>query len=255
MTFIQACFLFLAALLGGMLNSVAGGGGLIVFPALLIAGLPPISANATSTLASWPGLIASLGAYRQELQATPRLCLLFSGVSLVGGMIGAILLLATPTTMFKQLVPYLLLLATLLFTFVNSPTTRLPVILAQAGQDAWPSLLKASFIQFFIAIYGGFYGLGISFLMLAVLGMLGLKQIHQMNGLKILLMSCIDSVAVLTFVFAKVVVWPQAVLMMLGTVIGGYAGAYYARLLHPQLVRRFVIATGFGMTSYFFLHG
>lgn len=178
MTFLQACFLFLAALLSGALNSVAGGGGLIVFPALLIAGLPPISANATSTLASWPGSIASLGAYRQELQAIGRLCLLFGGVSLVGGLIGAMLLLSTPTAMFKQLVPYLLLLTTLLFTFSNSLTTQLPVILKEEGQDAWPSLLKASFIQFFIAIYGGFYGLGISFLMLATLGMLGLKQIH-----------------------------------------------------------------------------
>lgn len=255
MTFIQACFLFLAAFLSGVLNSVAGGGGLIVFPALLIAGLPSISANATSTLASWPGSIASIGAYRTELQAIGRLCLLFGGVSLVGGMIGAMLLLSTPTAMFKQLVPYLLLLATLLFTFSNSLTTRLPVILAQAGQDAWSSLLKASFIQFFIAIYGGFYGLGSSFLILAALGMLGLKQIHQMNGLKILLMSCIDSLAVVTFIFARVVAWPQAVLMMLGTVIGGYAGAYYAQKLHPHLVRRFVIAVGFGMTSYFFLHG
>ena len=149
MTLTQACFLFLSALLSGVLNAVAGGGGLIVFPSLLIAGLPPMSANATSTLASWPGLLASIGAYRTELQAIPRLCLLFGSVSLVGGMIGAMLLLSTPTTMFKQLVPYLLLLATLLFTFSNSLTTRLPVILAGAGQDTWSSLLKASFIQFF----------------------------------------------------------------------------------------------------------
>lgn len=121
MTFIQACFLFLAALLSGILNSVAGGGGLIVFPALLIAALPSISANATSTLASWPGSIASIGAYRQELQAIGRLSLLFGSVSLVGGMIGAMLLLHTPTAMFEQLVPYLLLLATLLFTCARCP--------------------------------------------------------------------------------------------------------------------------------------
>lgn len=228
---------------------------MIVFPALLIAGLPPISANATSTLASWPGSIASIGAYRTKLRATPRLCLLFASVSLVGGMIGAMLLLFTPTAIFKQLVPYLLLFATLLFSFSNLLTTRLPIMLAQAGQDAWSSLLKASFVQFFIAIYGGFYGLGISFLLLAALGMLGLKQMHQMNSLKILLMSCIDSSAVVTFLFARVIAWSQAVLMMLGTVSGGYAGAYYAWKLHPQLVRYFVIAIGFGMTSYFFLHG
>jgi hypothetical protein len=147
MTAVEACFLFLAALLGGGLNSVAGGGGLIVFPALLMAGLPPIDANATSTLASWPGAIASVGAYRQELQPVGRLCVLFGSISLVGGTIGSRLLLATPTATFEQLVPYLLLLATLLFAFSSSQTSRLPSILTQTGRDDWLCLLKASFIR------------------------------------------------------------------------------------------------------------
>lgn len=227
----------------------------MTFPALLLAGLPSTNANATSTLASWPGCVVSLGAYRTELQAQMRLSLLFGSVSLLGGMLGAMLLLHTPTATFDRLVPYLLLFSTLLFTFINSIRTRLHLTFGEAGEDAWRPLLKASFIQFFIAVYGGFYGLGISFLILAALGMLGMKDIHQMNALKVLMFICIGSLPLVTFVFAGVVAWPQAILMMLGTSIAGYSSAYYARRLQPQMVRRFVIAVGWGMTCYFFLRG
>lgn len=254
MTFLQACVLFIAAIIAGVLNSVAGGGGLITFPALLIAGLPSISANATSTIASWPGCIASIGAYRKELQAQRRVCLLFGSVSLVGGMLGAILLLSTPSVAFDQLVPYLLLFSTLVFAFGNSIATRWHLTLGEVGTDSWYPLLKASLIQFCIAVYGGFYGMGISFLMLATMGMLRMKDIHEMNALKVLLLICVDSFAILTFLFAGVIAWSPAVLMMVGTVIGGYAGAYYARQLQPNLVRGFVITVGFGMTCYFFLY-
>ncbi len=247
MTFTQACFLFLIAWISGVLNSVAGGGGLIIFPALMLAGLPSISANATSTIASWPGLVAGVSAYYKELQPNLHLFLLFSSVSFMGGLLGAMLLLHTPTTIFDYLVPYLLLFTTLLFTFSNSLT------FGKANKDTRHSLLKALVIYFFVAIYGGFYGLGITFLMLAVMGMLGMKNIHEMNALKTLLMSCIDSFAAFTFILAGVVAWPQSVLMMLGTVIGGYSGAYYSRQLDPRLVRRFVIVIAWGITCYFFL--
>ena len=254
MTLLQACLIFLVALFSGALNSVAGGGGLIIFPALLVVGMPPVIANATSTVASLPGLIAGVKAYQSDLRDTKRLCVLFSSVSLVGGIIGALLLLWIPSEILKQLIPYLLLLAILLFTFSDSLITWLPVALPQAGQDSWSSLGKAALIQLLVAIYGGFYGLGISFLLLAVLKMLGLHQIHQINGLKVLLMSCIDIVATMTFVFAGVIDWNQAFFIMLGTTIGGYAGAYYARLLDPHLVKRAIVATGFGMTFYCFLY-
>ena len=252
MSLLGACFLFVAAMLAGLLNSVAGGGGLIIFPALLMTGLPSISANATSTFASLPGYIASIYAYRHEFQTQWRIFLLLGSIGLVGGILGAMLLLSTPTTSFDIFVPWLLLLSTLLFTFSNSIATQLQIHLLHSSKSSWVSLLKVSLIQFFIAIYGGFYGAGISFLILATLGILGLKNIHQMNALKILLMSCIDSFAIITFITANIIVWPQAVLMMLGTIAGGYGGAKLARYLNPYLVRRFVIFVGFTMTCYFF---
>jgi uncharacterized membrane protein YfcA len=186
MTPLQSCLIFLAAISSGALNSVAGGGGLIIFPALLITGMPPVIANATSTAASLPGLIAGVKAYDEDLQDIERLCVVFSSVSLVGGIIGALLLLWIPNAILRQLIPYLLLFATLLFTFSDLLIAWLPAILNHAGQDSWSFLRKAALIQFLVAIYGGFYGLGISFLLLAVLRMLGLDQIHQLNGLKVL---------------------------------------------------------------------
>lgn len=240
-------------MLGGALNSVAGGGGLVIFPALLIAGLPSMSANATTTVVSLPGYLASIYVYRQEFQSQWRVSLLMGSISLVGGMLGAILLLSTPNSSFERLVPWLLLLATLLFTFSDLITTRLQINLLQVSQGSGHSLFKVLLIQFLIALYGGFYGGGMSFLILATLGILGINNIHKMNALKILLMSCIDSFAIVTFIIANIVAWPQAVLMMVGTVVGGYSGAYYAQYLKPSLVRYFIIIVGFVMTCYFFI--
>lgn len=254
MTFTQGCLVFLASLSSGALNSVAGGGGLIIFPALLITGMSPVIANATSTVASLPGLVAGVKAYQSDLRDTERLCVVFGSVSLMGGIMGALLLLWIPGAMLQQLVPYLLLFATLLFTFSDSLIAWSPIVLSPAEQDTGSSLRKAALLQFLVAIYGGFYGLGISFLLLAVLKMLGLERIHQINGLKVLLMGCINIVATVTFVFARVIDWNQAFFIMLGTTIGGYAGAYYARSLDPQLIRCLIIVTGFIMTSYFFIH-
>ncbi|KAB8335357.1 sulfite exporter TauE/SafE family protein [Scytonema tolypothrichoides VB-61278] len=253
MTFMQACFLFFAAWMSGVLNSVAGGGGLIIFPALIVTGLPAISANATSTLASCPGYIAGISAYREELQAQQQLSWLFGSVSLVGGMLGAVLLLHTPASVFDQLVPYLLLLATVLFTFGNSISTLLQIAPKETAQNSSCFQIKASFVQLLVSVYGGFYGLGISFLILATLRIVGIKNIHQMNALKVLIIMCTDSFAIVTFVIAGVIAWQQALVMMVGASVGGYSGAYYARQLKPEWVRRFVIVIAWGITCYFFL--
>ena len=233
---------------------MAGGGGLLIFPTLIFAGLPAISANATATLISWPGHIVGVVAYRKELQAQLRLSCLFGSVGLVGGSLGAMLLLWIPTVTFEWLVPYLLLVAMLLFTCGEAIATRLQIEIENADPGSWLHLLKAACIQLFVAIYGGFYGLGISFLLLAELRIVGMKDINEMNALKLLSISCIYGFAAVMFVHAGIVVWPQALVMMVGTTIGGYSGARYARQLEPMWVKRFVTTVGFAMTGYFFLH-
>ena len=285
MSFLQILILFIAAILGGTLNSVAGGGSFITFPSLIFAGVLPINANATSTVALWPGSVASIGAYRRELAKQNRRLLLVLGVtSLIGGILGAILLLRTSQTTFVRLIPYLLLLATLLFTFSGPITSRLRMLSKRVGAPhsvppgsdqsitpfeiafsehigkqlvtpSWPVLTGIALLQLLVAIYGGYFGGGIGILMLASLGLMGMENIHEMNALKTVLQGSINGVAVITFIVAGIVEWPQAIVMIIGAIIGGYAGARYARRLDPRLVRGFVILVGFSMTFYFFLRG
>jgi uncharacterized membrane protein YfcA len=255
MTFLQACLLFVAAILGGTLNSVAGGGSFIGFPALIFTGVPPINANATNTVALWPGSVASMRAYRKELAEQDRtLLLVLGGTSLVGGVLGALLLLRTPQSTFTLLIPYLLLLATLLFTFSKPITSFLRKYIPRQEKLSWLALLVVAFSQIIIAIYGGYFGGGIGILMLATLGMMGMENINEMNAVKTLLQASINGVAVITFIIAGAVVWPQAILMIVGAIIGGYGGAYFARQIDQRWVRLFVILVGFSMTLYFFLY-
>jgi hypothetical protein len=248
--------LFVAAMLGGALNSVAGGGTFITLPTLIFTGVPPVFANTTSTVALWPGAVASVGAYRKELATQKRTLLLLGGTSLVGGILGAVLLLNTPEDLFEALLPYLLLIATLLFTFGGSIARTLRTRFGRTDSTAsstWRALVGVSLLQLIISIYGGYFGGGIGFLMLAMLTLLGMENIHTMNALKTVLASCINGVAVLTFIFSAAVLWPQAIVMVGGAITGGYGGAVLAQRLDPQLVRRFVIAVGFAMTIYFFV--
>jgi uncharacterized membrane protein YfcA len=257
MTFLQIFVLFVAAILGGTLNSVAGGGSFITFPALLFTGILPINANATSTVALWPGSVASTGAYREELAKQDRTRLfVLGGTSLIGGVLGAVLLLRTSQTTFVRLVPYLLLVATLLFTFSAPIMDRLRKRKAEEAKEARSSrfgLAGIALLQLVIAVYGGYFGGGIGILMLATLGLMGMENIHEMNALKALLTSFINGVAVITFIIAGAVVWVPAILMVVGAIIGGYGGAYFARQIDPRWVRIFVILVGVGMTIYFFL--
>ncbi len=248
---VQAALLFAAALVGGAMNSVAGGGSFLVFPALVMTGVAPINANATTTVALWPGSIASVGAYRSELSRA-RHARLFSLISLAGGVAGAVLLLHTPSATFSRLIPFLLLLATLLFAFSGRITTWLRAVRGKDGASPHQSLLVIAALQFIISVYGGFFGAGIGILMLAMLGLMGMENIHEMNALKTLLASCINGIAVVTFVVAQAVVWPQAILMLIGSVAGGYGGARLALRVEPRLVRRLIIAIGLIMTAYFF---
>jgi uncharacterized protein len=248
----HAAVAFGAAFLAGAINSIAGGGTLVSFPALIWLGLPSLTANATSTVAIWPASVSSMVGYRRELStASPRMLVLVIP-SLIGGIVGALLLRHTPPELFDALVPFLILFATLLF-MVQEPIQR-KLKTAHAAAHASPRWLAGAMLfQLLVALYGGYFGAGIGILMLAALSILGLTDIHQMNGLKNFFGGCVNGVAALYFVWARMVYWPFVILMAVGAIAGGYSSAGFARRLGQRAVRRIVIAIGFGMALSLFV--
>jgi hypothetical protein len=251
MTLSHAILLFLAAVLAGAMNSVAGGGSFFSFPALIFTGVPPIPANATNTVAVWPGSVASVFSYWERLPRSTRVMIPLITISVIGGILGALVLLHTPQATFMSLVPYLFGVATLLFAFGKRLTQKLGNVIKRTGPPSWPTLIGLTFVQFFIALYGGFFGGGIGILMLAMLEIIHIEDIHAMNALKTVLAAAVNGAAVVTFILAKQVEWPQGILMIIGAVAGGYGGAHYAQKLDPRWVRASVICVGAGMTIYF----
>ncbi len=256
MTILQGLLLFVAAVLGGTLNAVAGGGSFFTFPALIFTRVESIMANATSTVALWPGSVASVGAYRQDLAEQQRgLLFLLLGTSVIGGVLGAILLLLTPESTFVSLIPFLLLGATLLFALSPYITSRLHVrAVEKTTRISTATAIIFAFVQLLIAIYGGYFGGGIGILMLASLAFMGMSDIHKMNAVKAVLTTAINGAGVITFILAGRVLWVQAGVMVIGAIVGGYGGAYYARKIAQRWVRLFVILTGIVLTIYFFVH-
>jgi uncharacterized membrane protein YfcA len=252
MTIAQGIGLFLAAIVGGTMNAVAGGGSFITFPTLYASGIPAISANATSTVSLWPGAVASIGAYRGKLKDRKRVILLVVA-SLIGGLFGAQILLRTPQATFLSLVPWLLLAATLLFAFGGRLTASLREGITSRPAHPVVTTILLMVMQFIIATYGGFFGGGIGILMLAVFSVAGMQDINSMNALKVVLAASINGIAVLSFIIAGAVVWQAAAVMVVGAVIGGYGGASVARRLDPRIVRGFVIVVGCAVTLYFFV--
>ena len=246
---------FGAALVAGAVNAVAGGGSFFTFPSLAFSGMLPVTANATSTIGLWLGSVASIGAYRRELTSHKRLLLwLLIGTSLTGGILGAILLLHTPQGIFVTLLPYLLFTATVLFIFSGPITKRLQRHHTEKRALSPARLVCLALAQLLISIYGGYFGGGIGILMLTTLTMMGMEDIHMMNGLKVLLAACINGVAIVTFILAGAIVWLPAGVITVGAIIGGYGGAYYARKIDQKWIRLFVISVGVTLTLYFFLH-
>jgi len=239
-----------AGALGGALNSVAGGGSFIAFPALLWTGVPPIPANATNTIALWSGATASGGAYRKRLDVPRRMLIPLLAASLVGGVAGAILLLRTPGHTFMRVLPWLTLGATLLFAFGRKIAGNRGSVIQQGTTQG--ALAGATLFQFCVGVYGGYFGGGMGIVMLAMLSTLGMSDIHAMNALKAVMGSVINGVAVITFVLAHAVYWKHGVVMIAGAIAGGYLGAHYAMKLPPAWVRTFVVLVGAGMTVYFF---
>ena len=242
-----ACLLFGAAAIGGAINSVAGGGSFVAFPALLFAGVPAVPANATTTIALCPGTIASAVAYRRELKAEGGELLPLSLAGFTGGLAGSVLLLRTSDRTFVLMIPWLMLFATVLFSFGGSLTKTF------AKKARKTSVGAAAVIQLVISVYGGYFGGGMGIMTLAVLSLLGMADIHRMNALKTVLSSLVNGVAVVAFAWAGAVQWGPGGVMIVGGAFGGYAGAAWARRLDPRRVRQLVLVIAWGMTAYFFV--
>ena len=246
-----AIFLFFAGALGGAINAVAGGGSFVSFPALLFTGVPAIPANATNTLALWVGTTASGGAYREKLNITRRVMIPLVITSVIGGLAGAFLLIKTPAQTFLRVLPWLLLGATLLFAFGKHLTGRISAGITHEASNA--AVMVASIYETIVAVYGGYFGGGVGIMNLAMLAALGMTDIHAMNKLKVMLGGVINGVATITFIAAGTILWPQAMVMTAGSILGGYSSAHFSQKLPQAWVKSFVILVGTAMTIYFFI--
>lgn len=251
------------ALIAGALNSIAGGGSFLSFPLLVFLGVPSVNANATNTVALWPGTLASSTAYRKTLSAPllKRMMPLML-ITLAGSLVGALLLLKTRQSTFDHLIPWLLLAGTLLFNFRGRVNAMVAGRKQTAGQSApeanaaggpsWGKVVWATLLQGPLGIYIGYFGAGVGILMLPLLALMGVENIHSMSGLRTLLVTCGNAVAVAIFILAHAIYWPQALLMMVGAITGGYAGAWLAQRMSQKMVGYLVLAIGYGMSGYFF---
>lgn len=253
---IQGGMLLGTAILAGAVNGIAGGGGLLVFPMLLLTGLEPLTANATNAAAMWVGTVSSAVAYRQEFRAHSPTLWRLTLVSVLGGLIGAGLLLRVSSDDFAQLIPYLLLGATLLFALgqpfvkrLGYQDQRFSKISNGANVSGYLCIAQGA-----IATYGGFFGGGMGILMLAVLRLTGVGSIHTQNAFKVWLAICINAVAVTQFAIAGIIAWPQTLLMAMGAALGGYGSALLARHVPTLWIRTAIIAVGLGLSLYFFVH-
>ena len=245
--------LLAAAVVAGVVNSVAGGGSLISFPSLVALGQPAILANATNTAALWPGTLSSAVAYHRDTRLDRDLLLTLLLPSMAGGLLGAVVLVITPPALFDHVVPFLVLFATALFA-MRDRISRWTGAAARAeehvttGGKVWGFLF-----QLFVATYGGYFGAGIGILMLGSLSVMGLRDIHRMNGLKAILGTLINVIAFAFFAIKGLVVWHLAGLMAVGAILGGWVGARTAKRVDPRFIRAFVILVGLGVSAWLFI--
>jgi uncharacterized membrane protein YfcA len=255
-------WLLIASLLAGALNAMAGGGSFLSFPALLGTGILPIPANATNTVALWPGQFASIAAYWDDLKHNGKLLVPLGTAALLGGLAGGIVLLRTGQATFLALIPWLLLVAALLFA-ASTPISGWLRRRADGREAAWvaagsasplpqPSLVPLFVGMVLVCFYIGYFGAGAGFLVMSVLAIFGVREINQINALKVVTTCLANGIAVVTFIVEKQVVWKDCLLMMITAAIGGYFGGRYSRRVDARIMRAVVVAIGLGMSAYFF---
>ncbi|MEI7612154.1 MAG: sulfite exporter TauE/SafE family protein [Betaproteobacteria bacterium] len=247
----------LGAFMGGGMNALAGGGTFFSFPALLAAGVPPVMANASNSVALWPASLLNAWGYRHELQRHGKWVVVLALVSALGGLAGGLLLLSTSNAAFSKLIPWLLLVATLLFAFSSQVSLWVAVVKGWLGAgvalERKPGSLGGASFQFVVAIYGGFFGAGLGILTLAALAIQGFKDMQELNALKNLSSSVNYTMAALTFIIAGAISWPHTLVMLVAALAGGRAGTVLARRLPALWLKRVVIAVGSLLTVVYFV--
>lgn len=250
--FVELAGLFLAAVVAGAINSVAGGGTLISFPSLVAFGEPDIVSNATNTAALWPGSVSSAIGYRKFTHVNRTLLTFLIVPSIIGGLAGAVILVVTPESLFKLVVPFLILFATILFAARNF-ISRKAAMKTTEETVTRSGKVWGFFFQLFVAAYGGYFGAGIGILMLGSLSVMGLRDVHVMNAIKTPLQAIINLTAFLFFALKGLIVWPLALLMAVGAIIGGFVGARSAKHVKQNYLQAFIIALGLIITTWFLL--
>ena len=250
MSLFEIILLFVAGFVSGAVNAVAGGGTFLTFGALSVVGIPPIAANATSSITQFPGYITSTLAYWSDIKTFWRGAVVMSVISALGALAGALILLALDNPSFRAMVPWLLIGATALFAAGPwlKPKPR-------PGKPATVGSVPGTIIQFVTALYGGFFGAGMGVMMLATLGLTQSGDYHRLNALKNMLSIVIAAVAIVVFVSGGVVAWPEALVMIPAVALGGYMGVWMARRVPQPVLRGFVIAVGLFLAAYYFATG
>ena len=233
----------IAAFFAGVLNALAGGGSFLTFPALIFAGVPPVAANATSTLAVFPGYLGSALGFRKDIESLDRAVVIrYVVIALIGGLVGSLILLATSDRLFSAIVPWLLLVATFLFAFGDWIRARL------SGAN-----LPEKTALMVVSVYGGYFNGGLGIILLSLFSALGMRDLNQMNGLKSGLSFVLSAISVATFALAGIIYWSEAGVMMVASTVGGYAGAHVAKALPKRIIRGFIIVVGLTMALVFFI--
>ncbi len=254
MSMVELLSLAAVAMVAGAINAIAGGGTLLTFPSLLFFGCAPTVANATSTLALMLGTSGSLWGYRRHMPAIAPWLVRFAPVSLAGGAVGCVLLTRGGDKVFGQLVPFLVLFASVLFVAQGAVRrlTRAETPQETVEKPRWGILAVALAFQFLVSVYGGYFGAGIGILMLAALGFLGFRNIHEMNAAKMVFSALINVVASGWFLFSGLVDLPKASVMTVGAIIGYFAGAHFSQKIPQAQVRRLIMVIGFAMSAVLF---
>ncbi|GAM66977.1 predicted permease [Vibrio sp. JCM 19236] len=245
--------LFIAGLLGGALNSIAGGGTFITFPALVFAGVPPIAANATNTFSSFAGYLSGAYAFRAEMASHKKTAVLIAIASLVGGSIGAYLLLNIEEREFNNVIPWLMLFATLMFIYGSQIGGYLKKLSTKSSKTEYMWLAFLGILFLLVAIYGGFFNAGLGIITLSYLVLAGFNNINLMNGLKLLVSCFVSIIAIAIFIANDLIAWYEGTVVMLGALVGGYYSAILSTRLSQATIRKVVIVISVGTTAYFFV--